>query len=293
LEGKHYWEAIRSPQMGELLKKAGSERRSFVEELPLGERVFVFSVTPLERGEDIVVIFHDITEIKNAEKVKKDFVVNVSHELHTPLTVIKGYAETLLQEVPAEPGKRYIEIIQRNTDRLINIVNDLLLLSSLEERTPLELEDIDLRNFIENVVRIFDQRLKDKQLSLVVEMKENLPTIKADLFKLEQVMVNLLDNAVKYTERGRIVVSVDVRDNRASIQVRDTGIGIPKEAIPRIFERFYVVDKSRSRKSGGTGLGLSIVKHIVLLHNGAINIESAPGEGTTVTVTLPTDQSAS
>ena len=197
------------------------------------------------------------------------------------------------KRVPPTPGKKYIEVIQRNTDRLINIVNDLLLLSSLEERAPLELEDIDLKNFIENVVRIFDQRLKDKQLSLMVDVKENLPTIKADLFKLEQVVVNLLDNAVKYTEHGEIVVSVDIHDKQASIQVRDTGIGIPKDAIPRIFERFYVVDKSRSRKSGGTGLGLSIVKHIVLLHNGAINIESAPGEGTTVTVTLPTDQSAS
>jgi two-component system phosphate regulon sensor histidine kinase PhoR len=293
LEGKHYWEAIRSPQLAELLKKAGSEIKSFVEEVPLGERFFICSVAPLEKGEGIVVIFHDITEIKNAEKVKKDFVVNVSHELHTPLTAIKGYVETLLQEAPADSGKRYIEIIQRNTERLINIVNDLLLLSGLEERTPLELEDIDLRNFIENVIRIFDQRLKDKQLSLVVDMKENLPPIKADRFKLEQVLVNLLDNAVKYTERGEIVVSVDIRDKQARIQVRDTGIGIPRGAIPRIFERFYVVDKSRSRKSGGTGLGLSIVKHIVLLHNGTIHIESTPGEGTTVTVTLPTSQSES
>ena len=292
LEGKHYWEAIRSPQMAELLKKAGSERKNYLEEVPLGQRVFICSVAPLKKGEDIVVIFHDITEIKNAEKVKKDFVVNVSHELHTPLTAIKGYAETLLEEVPAEPGKKYIEIIQRNTDRLINIVNDLLMLSSLEEGASLELEVIDLRSFIENVVRIFDQRLKDKQLALVVEVKESLPAIKADQFKLEQVVVNLLDNAVKYTERGEIVVSVDIHDQQASIQVRDTGIGIPKDAIPRIFERFYVVDKSRSRKSGGTGLGLSIVKHIVLLHNGAIRVESTPGEGTTFTVTLPADPTA-
>jgi len=123
-------------------------------------------------------------------------------------------------------------------------------------------------------------------------VKENLEAIKADQFKLEQVVVNLLDNAVKYTERGEIVVSVDIHDQQVSIQVRDTGIGIPKDAIPRIFERFYVVDKSRSRKSGGTGLGLSIVKHIVLLHNGAIRVESTPGEGTTFTVTLPADPTA-
>jgi two-component system phosphate regulon sensor histidine kinase PhoR len=251
------------------------------------------SVTPLKGGEEIVSIFHDITEIKDIEKIKKDFVINVSHELRTPLTAIKGYAETLRKEVDTSPGKKYLEIVERNTNRLINIVNDLLLLSSLEEKAVLELEDIDLRGFLENVIRIFDQRLKDKQLSLVIDVKENLPPIKADLFKLEQMLVNLLDNAVKYTDRGEITVSVDVHDKRVRIQVRDTGIGIPKDDIPRIFERFYVVDKSRSRKSGGTGLGLSIVKHIVLLHNGTIGIESALGKGTSVTVTLPTDLSAS
>jgi two-component system phosphate regulon sensor histidine kinase PhoR len=293
VEGKLYWQIMRNPQLAELLKKAGIEKRKFVEELTLGDRVFMCSVTPLEGGEGTVSIFHDITEIKNIEKIKKDFVINVSHELRTPLTAIKGYAETLRKEVDAAPGQKYIEIIERNTDRLINIVNDLLLLSSLEEKAALELEDIDLRGFLENVIKIFDQRLKDKELSLVVDVKENLPTIKADLFKLEQMLVNLLDNAVKYTDCGEIAISVDAQEKKVRIQIKDTGIGIPKDDIPRIFERFYVVDKSRSRKSGGTGLGLSIVKHIVLLHNGTINIESAPGQGTAVTITLPTDLSVS
>ena len=293
VEGKIYWEVIRNPRLAELLEKAGGGKRKFMEELTLGDRVFMCSVTPLERGEGIVSIFYDITEIKNIEKVKKDFVINVSHELRTPLTAIKGYAETLRKEVDTAPGKKYLEIVERNTDRLINIVNDLLLLSSLEEKAVLEVEDIDLGGFLENVIRIFDQTLKDKQLSLVIDMKENLPPIKADLFKLEQMLVNLLDNAVKYTDRGEITVSMDIHDKRVRIQVRDTGIGIPKDDIPHVFERFYVVDKSRSRKSGGTGLGLSIVKHIVLLHNGAIDIESALGKGTSVTVTLPTNLSAS
>lgn len=290
-EGKLYWQAIRNPRLAELLKKVGTEKRNFMEELTLGDRIFMCSVTPLEGGEEIVSIFHDITEIKNIEKIKKDFVINVSHELRTPLTAIKGYAETLRKEVEATPGKKYVEIIERNTNRLINIVNDLLLLSSLEEKPALELEDIDLRDFLENVLKIFDQRLKDKRLSLVADVKENLPTIKADSFKLEQMLVNLLDNAIKYTDHGEIAISAGVQENRVRIQVRDTGIGIPKENIPRIFERFYVVDKSRSRKSGGTGLGLSIVKHIVFLHQGTIGIESIPGEGTTVTVTLPADLS--
>jgi signal transduction histidine kinase len=126
-----------------------------------------------------------------------------------------------------------------------------------------------------------------------MDIKDNLPAIEGDLFKLEQMLLNLLDNAVKYTDRGGIAVSVDAQGKRVRIRVRDTGIGIPKDDIPRVFERFYVVDKSRSRKSGGTGLGLAIVKHIVLQHSGTIGIESVPGEGTTVTVTLPADLSAS
>ena len=289
VEGKFYWQAVRNPQLAELLKRAGTEKRNFVEELSLGERVFIGSVTPLAEREEIVFIFHDITELKNIERIKKDFVVNVSHELRTPLSAIKGYAETLHEEVAAAPSQKYVEIIQRNTDRLINIVNDLLLLSSLEEKAALEQEDIDVRGLLENVVRLFDQRLKEKQLSLMMDVQENLPPIKGDLFKLEQMLVNLFDNAVKYTDRGGIAISVNTQGKRVRIRVRDTGIGIPKDDIPRVFERFYVVDKSRSRKSGGTGLGLSIVKHIVLQHGGTIGIESAPGEGTTVTVALPAD----
>ena len=293
VEGKSYWEILRNPRLTELVKNAGDRREKFMEELTIGNRVFMCSGAPLEGGEGIVSVFSDITEIKNVEKVKKDFVSNVSHELRTPLTSIKGYAETLRNEVDTVPGKKYLETIERNTDRLINIVNDLLLLSGLEERAVLELEDIDLVGFLENIIRIFDQRLKDKQLSLAIDVKENLPPIRADRFKLEQMLVNLLDNAVKYTDHGEITVSMDVHEKRVRLQVSDTGIGIPKDDIPRIFERFYVVDKSRSRRSGGTGLGLSIVKHIVLLHHGTIDIESALGKGTSVTVTLPTDLSAS
>ncbi|MGZ6230235.1 MAG: ATP-binding protein [Syntrophales bacterium] len=292
VEGKLYWQAMRNPQFAELLKRAGTEKRNFMEELMFGDRIFMCSVTPLKGGKEIVSIFHDVTEIKEIEKIKKDLVINASHELRTPLTAIKGYTETLQKEVDTAPGKKYLEIVERNTNRLINIVNDLLLLSSLEEKATLELEDIDLGGFLEDVIRIFDQRLKDKQLSLVIDVKENLPSIKADLFKLEQLLVNLLDNAIKYTDRGEIAISVDIQDKNVRIQVRDTGIGIPRNDIPHVFERFYVVDKSRSRKFGGTGLGLSIVKHIVLLHHGTINIESGLGQGTSVTVMFPTDLSA-
>jgi two-component system phosphate regulon sensor histidine kinase PhoR len=212
--------------------------------------------------------------------------------LRTPLTAIKGYAETLRDEVNTETGKKYLETIERNTNRMINIVNDLLLLSSLEEKAGLELEDIDIRGLLENVVRIFEQPIKDKHLSLQINVQENLPPIKADLFKLEQALINLLDNAVKYTDHGEIVITADVQHKKVRLQIRDTGIGIPRSDISHVFERFYVVDKSRSRKFGGTGLGLSIVKHIVQLHHGSMDIESTLGKGTSVTVILPTNPSA-
>ncbi len=293
VEGKLYWEVMRNPGFPELLKKASLEKKKSVEEIAWGDRVFMCSVTPLQGGDGMVSIFYDISEMKRIEKIKKDFVMNVSHELRTPLTAMKGYTETLRKEIETASGKKYLEIVEKNTDRLINIVNDLMLLSRLEERPSLELEDVDLKSLLENVTKMFDQRLRDKELSFIMDIQEKLPSIKADPFKLEQILINLLDNAVKYTDRGGVTLSVAVHDKKVRIQVKDTGIGIPKEDIPRIFERFYVVDKSRSRKSGGTGLGLSIVKHIVLLHQGTIDIESALGSGTSVTVTLPTHSSSS
>jgi two-component system phosphate regulon sensor histidine kinase PhoR len=199
--------------------------------------------------------------------------------------------ETLEEEVTDE-GKHYLDIIQRNTERLINIVSDLLLLSELEEKEELQIEIIDLKALAQNVLRMFDHRLKEKGLTLSFEAAEGLPGIHGDPFKLEQMFVNLMDNAVKYTEKGGITLSIQPMNGRVSVKVSDTGIGIPKQDLPRIFERFYVVDKSRSRRIGGTGLGLSIVKHIVLLHNGTIDVQSSQGSGTTVTVTFPTDLSA-
>jgi two-component system phosphate regulon sensor histidine kinase PhoR len=190
-----------------------------------------------------------------------------------------------------EKEKRYVDIIQRNTDRLINIVNDLLLLSDLEERNRIEVEEVNVKNLVENVLTIFDHRLQEKGLSLTLGIPDNIPGIKADAFKLEQMLVNLLDNAIKYTEKGEVRVTLASTAENAIIRIGDTGIGIPRDDLPRIFERFYVVDKSRSRKGGGTGLGLSIVKHIVLLHNGTIDVESRPGEGTTFTITIPVDPS--
>ncbi len=290
-QGLLFWEVFRNPDFTRLLEKSRRERRASAGEVEVADRIYACSVTFLDVGEKTVSVFHDITEIKKLERVKKDFVVNVSHELRTPLTAIKGFVETLEEEVTDE-GKRYLDIIQRNTERLINIVSDLLLLSELEEKIELQMEKIDLETLAENVLHIFDHRLKEKGLTITLQAAPGLPGIMGDPFKLEQVFVNLMDNAVKYTENGGITLSLQLTEGKVTVQLSDTGIGIPKQDLPRIFERFYVVDKSRSRKFGGTGLGLSIVKHIVLLHNGTIDVQSSTGVGTTVTVTFPAATSA-
>ncbi|OPY68294.1 MAG: Alkaline phosphatase synthesis sensor protein PhoR [Syntrophorhabdaceae bacterium PtaU1.Bin034] len=292
VKDRFFWEVVRRPQFIELMGQSRDEKKSFVKEVPLGERTYLCSVTFTRPHGEIIAVFHDITEIKNVERVKKDFIVNVSHELRTPLTAIKGFAETLLDMVD-DPSRKYVEIIERNANRLANIVNDLLLLSNLEEKGTVDREAVDFRRLIDQTVKLFEQRVKEKDLSLVVNVRDGTPPVKVDPFKIEQLLINLLDNAVKYTEQGEIIeVRADVEGRSLVLRVRDTGIGIPREDIPRIFERFYVVDKSRSRKSGGTGLGLSIVKHIVLLHGGTIEVDSAQGEGTMFTVRLPADDPA-
>jgi len=286
-DGKLYWEVIRDVKFGELVKKVRENKRNLSEELELNGKFYLSSATFLTLRDQIVIVFSDITETKNMEKIKRDFVVNVSHELRTPLTAIKGFAETLEEEV-GENAKTYAEVIKRNTDRLINIVQDLLLLSELEEKgSKLESEDVNLKHLVENVSRIFKSRLTDKGLDFRLNVEGGLPVVKGDSFKLEQMLINLLDNAVKYTEKGKIVLALKRKDETVEIIVEDTGIGIPQEQLARIFERFYVVDKSRSKKFGGTGLGLSIVKHIVLSHKGTIAVESSLAKGTTFTISLP------
>ncbi len=289
VEGKFYWEAIRAARFGEVIKKATEEKKSLTGEVELNGRSYLCSATPLDARDETVVMVHDITEMKNIEKVKRDFVVNVSHELRTPLAAIKGFAETLEDDV-SEDARRYVEVIKRNTDRLIYIIEDLLVLSELEEKGhEMTVEGVDLTRVIEHVARIFHQRLEQKNLTLDVSMSNELPLIKGDMFRLEQLFINLIDNAVKYTDKGGIMLAVIPREASVEIVVEDTGIGIRKEHLARIFERFYVVDKGRAKKLGGTGLGLSIVKHIVLLHRGEIQVESILGMGTKFIVTLPVE----
>ena len=287
VDGKFYWEVIREPQFSALIDRVAHDKTGCVDELIIQGNAFLCSASPLVSQDKIIVMCHDVTELKRLEKIKKDFVVNVSHELRTPLTAIKGFVETIEDDID-DKNRGYLTIIRRNTDRLINIVADLLLLSELEEKgAALSLEACDLKIMLEQMRKIFEPRLREKGLSLTIRADQALPDVMADAFKLEQVFVNLIDNAIKYTEKGGITVSLLQRNGHVLIEIQDTGIGIPREHLSRIFERFYVVDASRSKQLGGTGLGLSIVKHIVLLHSGTIDGESTPGKGAKFIITLP------
>ncbi len=288
-DGKFLWETLRSTDLQDLVERGIREDRTVAAELRIGQKSFDATAVPLkgERNE-IVVVLHDVTQLKALDKVKADLVTNVSHELRTPLTAIKGYAETLEDGVP-EPARRFLEIIRRHTDRLIALVNDLLVLSQLESgERQLEKEPVDLAEIAADALKLLEKQIADKGLRAEIAAAPGLTLVRADRFLLEQAFINLLDNAVKYTAAGVISVRLSpTGPNQARIEVSDTGPGIPAESLGRIFERFYVVDKNRSRELGGTGLGLAIVKRIVLAHNGTVTVESGLGKGTVFTILLP------
>ncbi len=287
LEGKFYWEVVRATSFAELLDKARKEKKDCVGEVTLGEKYYLSSASFLPSGEQVIMTLSDMTEIQNLARMKKDLVLSVSHELRTPLTAIKGFAETLAGEVE-EKNRSHVLPILRNADRLIRIVENLLVLSELEEKgIQLEREDVDLRLLVESILKIFEPRAREKNLGLRFEADGDVPSVQGDSFRIEQMVINLVDNAIKYTDQGEVRVSLKKGLNSLVLEVRDTGTGIPEESQERIFERFYVVDRSRSRKMGGAGLGLSIVKHIVNLHGGTIRVESKIGQGATFAVSLP------
>jgi two-component system phosphate regulon sensor histidine kinase PhoR len=231
-----------------------------------------------------------IERLKYLDNVRTDFVANVSHELKTPLTSIRGFVETLEDGAinDRSNAKRFLAIIKKHTQRLGNIIDDLLRLSELESGGAIKKADLDLKVLIDEIVMGFGHSLAVKRQKLSVEISGDDFTIKGDRDRLEQVFVNLIDNAIKYTkEGGQIKVHLAHAGDCVNATVEDNGIGIPKEDVERVFERFYRVDKAHSRELGGTGLGLSIARHIVLVHDGQIRIESEVNKGTKVFVTLP------
>jgi two-component system phosphate regulon sensor histidine kinase PhoR len=264
----------------------------------LSPRHFDISVVPIRtpKGEvrGAVVVFHDITRIKQLEVVRQDFVANVSHELRTPLAIFRGYLETLAdnRELPREEAQRILETMKRHSDRLNALVEDLLILTRLEARqVETEFSTIRVDAFFRQLVRDWGNRTNSGEVDIAIEAPGDLPPLDVDAFRLEQVIFNLLENAVAYSNPPRrIVLSAALLDGWMEMRVADNGIGIPPGDLPHVFERFYRVDKGRSRASGGTGLGLSIVKHIVQSHGGTVHAESELGKGTTIVLRLPLRQ---
>jgi two-component system phosphate regulon sensor histidine kinase PhoR len=286
--GRYVWEVVRSAGFQEFVHDVRRSGGGRSESIFIGGRTYLCRGVNFGTDQRLLVTFHDITEAEELARQKKELVVNVSHELRTPLTAIKGYAE-MLEAEGDKACRDYAGIIHRNTDRLIQIVEDLLLLAEVEEIPQGSLhEKVDLRTILDQTMRMFRPKAEAKGLTLRLEAESGLPPVPGDAFKLEQMAINLLDNAVKYTDKGRITIRLTASGGEVTLAVEDTGIGIPGEDLSRIFERFYVVDKSRSRQLGGTGLGLSIVKHIVQLHRGTVRVDSEWGRGSTFTVTLPT-----
>jgi two-component system phosphate regulon sensor histidine kinase PhoR len=241
------------------------------------------------RDDAVLMVLHDLTEVERLNRVRQDFVANVSHELKTPLTSVRGYAETLLEGglEDAEHREEFVRIIRDQATRLQDLVEDLLALAELERPdVRLKMEVVDLRELAQHQASHFERRAAAAGLELTTEPGPPV-RVRADRERIVQVLANLLDNALKYTERGGVEVAFGRNLDRAWCEVRDTGTGIPEPDLPRIFERFYRVDKARSREKGGTGLGLSIVKHILALHGGSISVSSTVGRGTTFRFELP------
>ena len=243
----------------------------------------------------VIAVIHDITEQRRLDDARREFVANVSHELRTPLTNIRSYTETLLDaagDIPLDTEKQFLGVISSESERMARIVTDLLTLSKLDYgRMELRMTRFSLADMLRNVANAMKLTAQDSGHELQVDTPDDLPAIVGDRERIEQVVVNILSNAVKYTPAGGHIrlAACTVPNNRVRITVEDDGVGIPASDVPRLFERFYRVDKARSRAAGGTGLGLAIAKEIVEQHEGKIALASEYGKGTTVTITLPTD----
>jgi two-component system, OmpR family, phosphate regulon sensor histidine kinase PhoR len=287
---------IRDSDVIEPIRAALDQARARVAEVTAPDRKKQLQLTAVpitQNGEasGVVAVFHDISRLKQADEIRRDFVANVSHELRTPLSIFHGNLETLLEpgDLDEDETRHIYEVMKRHSDRLNLLVNDLLSLARLESKEAnLQLAEIKLRDFLESVTRDWAKRLAGKNLRLELEVPDNFPTLRVDERRLEEVVHNLLDNAVKYShQNGRILIQAGAPDQEVVLSVRDEGVGIAANDLPRIFERFYRADRARSRELGGTGLGLSIVKHITQLHGGRVEAESTLGQGTTIRVMLP------
>lgn len=300
--GKAFYEATRNVHVFNLLEKAVDENALVCEEIKLGmkkdEKIYKITATPIrKKKKDLstigtLMVIEEVTNLRKLENMRRDFVSNVTHELKTPLTSIKGFVETLKNGAIEQPevAHRFLDIIDIETDRLASLINDILTLSEIENiRKDQVIQEYDFTDIIQEVSMLFLKRVEEKGIEFIMEFQPELPMFPCNRNRMKQLLINLLDNAIKYTEKGSVKVTLRLSNDKESmiLKISDTGIGIPEEDQERIFERFYRVDKGRSRKMGGTGLGLSIVKHIVELYQGQLELKSQMNVGTTIRISFP------
>ncbi|WP_314000115.1 two-component system histidine kinase PnpS [uncultured Paenibacillus sp.] len=301
LAGRHYAEAKQQYELAQIIQEGLERREHLHDEITFyfpEERLLEINLVPVFHSGDefggVLLVLQDVSAIRRLERMRSEFVANVSHELKTPIAAVKGFAETLLGGAVNDPdtAKSFLQIIYDESERLNRLIGDILELSKVESRrVPLQFSPVELSSFTEKTVELLATEASRKGILLDVSVEPGL-YVEADEDRLRQIVMNLLSNGINYTpEGGRVSVKVDGDDDHIRIRISDTGIGIPKKDLPRIFERFYRVDKARSRSSGGTGLGLSIVKHLVELHKGTIAVDSKVGAGSVFTIELPVLQS--
>ncbi len=296
VEDRPLIEMVRHTGLLAVIKEALRAEKQESSEIVVGTvrpRSFAVTATPVRAGgaSGAVLVLHEISELRRLERVRQDFVANVSHEFRTPLTAIQGFSETLLGGALEDPAnrRRFVEIIRDHATRLARLTEDLLELSRIEAgELKLEFQPVSVRQLVDSCVETASLKARAKELVLNVNVPEGLPAVRGDANRLQEVLQNLLDNAVQYTPGGgNIEVSAANSSGQIVFTVSDTGIGIPQAEQSRIFERFYRVDAARSREAGGTGLGLSIARHIVEVHGGRIWVESTVGEGSRFHFSIP------
>jgi len=296
VSGSSLLEVVRQTELIEAVRRVlGGEPRVEAEIATgtLRQHFFAATVASVRAGETsgAVIVLHDITALRKLERIRRDFVANVSHEFRTPLTAIQGFAETLLGGAIDDPQnrERFLGIILEHSRRLARLTEDLLKLSQMDaEKLELEIRPVSVAQLVESCFETAQRRATDKGLTLSLNLPSHLPDVAADSRRIQEVLQNLLDNATQYTlPGGKIVLSAETRSEEVIFTVADTGIGIPQADQPRIFERFYRVDVARSREAGGTGLGLSIARHLVEVHGGRIWVESELGVGSKFHFSIP------
>ncbi len=295
-EGRHFLEVVKHAKLEMVIREALEKRVPVEREIRMvrgmEERFLqVFSVPVVSEGIafGVILLAQDITRIRKLENMRSEFAANVSHELKTPLTVISGFVDTLKgPDITPEDTTRFLDIISLESERLTRLIDDVLSLSEIESASAPPAAIVDIRQGVREAAELLQRNAEEKDIALTVELPKVRIPVAADKDRVKQMMINLIDNAIKYTPKGgRVQVSVEREEENCILRVSDTGIGIPEENLPRLFERFYRVDKSRSRSLGGTGLGLAIVKHIVSLLGGRIDVQSRVGQGTVFAVTVP------